>query len=129
MLVNTKNRNMPHPLHNFKFKGKMKYFTDVLKANINFSASLKSFMVVFLFTLAAFSVNAQNAKPKRDIVFSKNQKAVASAFIALMAISFRYAANQSAKTGQGSSGIMKNKIENKLLISPIENQILLEAAK
>ena len=59
IIVNTKNRSMPHPLQNFKFNSKMKCFTNVWKNNGNLCAYLKSFAVVFLSLLASLTVDAQ----------------------------------------------------------------------
>ena len=62
IIVNTKNRNMPHPLLNFKTKGKMKYFTDAF-ATVAFSSTINRFakgiFIVFLCSLVSFNINGQ----------------------------------------------------------------------
>jgi len=51
IIVNTKNRNMPHPLHNLKFKGKMKYFTESLYKKV--LPSLLCLLIANLFVVEA----------------------------------------------------------------------------
>ena len=49
IIVNTKNRNMPHPLHNFKLNGKMKYFTNAfLKRGLPLLIGLYIFNIGFV---------------------------------------------------------------------------------
>lgn len=90
IIVNTKNRNMPHPLHNFKINGKMKYFTDVLRTNTSFSAYLKSFVLVLFCTLASLNVNAQcdflNAPPNPTIDSPTSGSHATVPYIAIRAI-------------------------------------------
>lgn len=64
MLVNTKNRNMPHPLHHSKINGKMKYFTD---------AFLLIRKVSLAFLLIFSSIFIQNGWAQCDILLNTNR--------------------------------------------------------
>ena len=68
IIVNTKNRNMPHPLHNFKLNGKMKNFTTTFT-----QYGVKGVLTFSLFILTFFSMNETHAQTTTCNFASPNQ--------------------------------------------------------
>ena len=65
LIVNTKNRNMPHPLHHSKINGKMNL--PSFKTLFNISLNIKEVLFLLFLLGTQFSINAQSIIPKDTI--------------------------------------------------------------